>query len=227
MPSPISANRLWKFLHLLARFILRPLFCTMEVDGWGNVPRTGGCLMACNHTMGPDYVLIGYAASRQVYYMAKTEAFTIHPWLSKFLYAAGVFPIKRGGSDSGALDRAVHLLEEGHAVGMFPEGTRSRTGVLGTGKSGTARIAMRANVPVVPAISINGNKVLSRFKQWSRPHVVVRFGPPLTLEGDPNDPTVIRENTYKIMVAMASLLPPEQRGPYAEDVQALLSGEGE
>ena len=184
-------------------------------------PRTGGCVMACNHTMGPDYVVIGYAASRQVYYMAKTESFTINPLLSKFLLAAGVFPIERGARDTVALGTQSTSSNRATPSACSPREPAAAQASLAAGRSGTTRIAMQTNVPLVPAISINGDKVLGRFKQWKRPHIIVRFGKPLLFEGDVADPAAVKANTQQMMVAMASLLPAKQRGPYAEDVAAL------
>ncbi|MBV7328270.1 1-acyl-sn-glycerol-3-phosphate acyltransferase [Chloroflexi bacterium TSY] len=214
MPFPSDATYFWTFLHFVARFIVGPILCTIEVHNQEHVPRRGGCIVASNHSMGPDYVLLGYAASRQIYYMAKSESFEINPWLTRFLHAVGTFPIQRGHKDRFALQSAVDQIKSGRAVGMFPEGTRSRTGVLGNARSGTTRIAMQTEALVVPAAVMNSHKVLKRFQYKHRPHVIVRFGPPLILKGDLEDPAVIRDNTDRMMYAIAALLPPKYRGPY-------------
>lgn len=65
MLFPSDATYFWTFLHFAARFIVDPILCTIEVHNQEHVPRQGGCIVASNHTMGPDYVLLGYAASRQ------------------------------------------------------------------------------------------------------------------------------------------------------------------
>jgi 1-acyl-sn-glycerol-3-phosphate acyltransferase len=213
---PQDASRLWQFIYLLATLI-KPLFCRLRIEGAEHVPATGGCIVACNHTLGPDYVVLGYAVPRQVYYMAKIEIFAWHPLLTKLFNAVGTFPVHRGKGDVTAIETAVEVVRSGHVLGMFPEGTRSRTGQLQRGKSGVARIAMMAEAPVVPAVIINSAQMLPNFFKLSRrPEVIARFGPPLTLTGNPDDQAEARQNTERIMYAMAALLPPELRGVYGE-----------
>jgi len=218
VPLPKNATTLWKVMHLLIRFFLAPLLCRLRVEGAEHVPPSGGCVIASNHNLGPDYVILGYAASRQVFYMAKSEAFDVHPLLSCFLLNIGTFPIKRGQRDSAAIESALQFVHMGHALGMFPEGTRSRSGVLQKGKSGVARIAMQAQAPVIPAAVINSAALFRRFRQWRRPEVIVRFGPPLRCAGEPGNPAAVRSNTRRIMLGIAALLPPELRGPYADAI---------
>ncbi len=213
MRIPRDASRLWKFFYVLLT-ILKPLLCRLRVEGAEHLPATGGCVVASNHSMGPDYVVLGYAAPRQIYYMAKVELFHLHPWLSKLLNMVGAFPINRGRNDTEALSVAEELLQRGKVLGMFPEGTRSRTGELRRGKTGAVRLAMKMQTPVVPAAVINGEAI---FKQLGRrPEVIVRFGPPLYPMGDPNHKTIPRDQTDAVMRAIAQLLPPEQRGIYGK-----------
>jgi 1-acyl-sn-glycerol-3-phosphate acyltransferase len=212
---PKDASLLWKSLWVVAT-VLRPLFCRLRLEGVEHVPLAGGCILTCNHTMGPDYVFLGYASPRQIYYMAKSEAFQIHPWLTKILWAAGVFPVRRGQQDLEAIEQAVRLVQAGCILGMFPEGTRSRTGQLQRGKSGAARIAMQARAPVVPAVVINSVHALKRpWWRLRRPEVIVRFGKPLYwLNHETNSIDAAKTFTNAIMGAMAALLPPELRGEY-------------
>lgn len=213
MQIPRDASRLWQFLYVLFTPLL-PLLCRLRVEGREWVPTTGGCIIACNHSMGPDYFLLGYASPRQIFYMAKMELFRIHPWFSRFIQAAGVFPVDRGKNDTSAIAAAEMLLRQGKVLGMFPEGTRSRTGVLGRGKSGVVRIAQAAQAPIVPAVVINAGAV---FKQLGRrPEVIVRFGPPLSFREAENQQMTVQAQTDAVMRAMAQLLPVEQRGSYGE-----------
>ncbi len=216
MILPSDASLLWKFLVALARFI-RPLFCKLSVEGSEYVPAQGGCVLVCNHNPGPDFIVLGMVAPRQVYFMAKMEIFGWNPLLTKLFNAAGVFPVRRGQSDLGAIGAAVGLVRAGRIVAMFPEGTRSRTGALQHGKTGAARIAMQALAPVVPMVVINSGQILYGFgRQLHRPEVIVRFGPPITVAGDTNDMTVVHKHTDQIMRAIATLLPPELRGEYGD-----------
>jgi len=159
--------------------------------------------------------VLGYAAPRQVFYMAKTEIFGWHPLLTKFIASAGVFPVRRGLNDTSALDIAIRLIQAGHVVGMFPEGTRSPTSVLQRGKSGAARIAMQTQAPIVPVAVLNSEHMLHGLgRRLHRPKVVVRFGKPLCITGDLGDVTLVRQHTEKIMLAIAALLPQDLRGEY-------------
>jgi 1-acyl-sn-glycerol-3-phosphate acyltransferase len=211
---PDDASTLWKSLHFLVT-VVKPLFCRLQVEGTEHVPQRGGCIVACNHTLGPDFMMLGYAMPRQIYFMAKTEIFAWNPLLTKILNAAGTFPVNRGKGDVAAIHTAVEIVQTGHILGMFPEGTRSRTGQLMRGKTGVARIAMTAQSPVVPAVVINAQRVLKDLlRPQRRPEVIVRFGPPQQLHGNADDPVEIRHNTDQIMRSMAALLPTALRGEY-------------
>jgi 1-acyl-sn-glycerol-3-phosphate acyltransferase len=110
----------------LVMTVVKPLFCRLKAEGIENMPLQGGCVLTCNHTMGPDFLFVGYASRRQVYFMAKQELFEIYPALTWLFNTAGAFPIRRGEADLVAVGHAIDLVKSGHVLGMFPEGTRSR-----------------------------------------------------------------------------------------------------
>ena len=149
MRFPSDASGPWKFCFLVLS-ALRPLTSNLKLEGAENVPKQGGVVLACNHPGGMDSFILGLAAPRQVFYMAKRELFNIHPVVTYLLYRIGAFPINRGARDTEAIEYSVELLKQGRVLGMFPEGTRNRGKPLRRGKSGAVRIAIDAGVPVVP-----------------------------------------------------------------------------
>jgi 1-acyl-sn-glycerol-3-phosphate acyltransferase len=171
--------------------------------------------------MGPDFIFLGYASPRQINYMAKMEIFRMHPLLTKLFTSAGVFPIRRGQQDMLAIETAIRVVRDGKVLGMFPEGTRSRNGALIRGKSGVARIAREASVPVVPTVVINAPDVLPNlFRFVRRPLVTVRFGEPILWDGNGDEAEALRQFTRRIMLEMAALLPENLRGEYAIDASS-------
>jgi 1-acyl-sn-glycerol-3-phosphate acyltransferase len=207
---------MWRILYVIA-IIIRPFFVRLKIEGQENVPLADGCVYAINHTMGPDYVLVGYASPRQVFYMAKSEVFAFHPWLDKLVTAAGAFPVQRGKGDFHAIEQAAAVVRSGKIVGMFPEGTRSRNGQLQRGKTGVARIAMMAQAPIVPVVVINSEPILRDVLKFRRrPLVIVRFGASVQPLGDVENPEDVRCVTTMLMLALARLLPPERRGYYSD-----------
>lgn len=219
MRFPTEGTRTWKVLYVIA-IIIKPFFLRLQIEGEENIPAAGGCVIASNHTLGADYVVLGYASPRQLYYMAKAEIFAFHPLVAKLIAGAGAFPVQRGKGDTQAIDQAVALVKAGKIVGMFPEGTRSRSGVLRRGKPGAARIALGAAAPLVPAAVVNGDTILRDvLKLQRRPLVTVRFGTPIVVAGDSENGEDVDRLTTTMMLAIAELLPPEQRGEYAEIVR--------
>lgn len=144
-------------LYRIVRFLLRVymgIFYRLEVQGASNVPDRGGAIVISNHTSWLDPVVMGVGLRRQVFFMAKEELFS-YPVFGSVLHGVGAFPVRRGRPDRKALRRALEVLKEGHLLGMFPEGTRSRDGTLRPFEPGVALLAIKAGVPVVP-VAIEG-----------------------------------------------------------------------
>ncbi len=215
---PIDGSWVYNTVWFLLR-VFYPFFCRIRVEGVEHVPLEGGCVLACNHNMGPDYFVLGVCMPRQIYFMGKTEIFHYHPLIAALFNAMGIIAVERGRQDTAALSRATQVVQDGLVLGMYPEGTRSRSGKLQRGKSGTARIALAADTFVIPVVVINSPAVFGHlFKQLRRPQVIVRFGAPQRWAHDPSeDAATARLFTEQIMRAMAELLPPELRGVYAEE----------
>src|SRR4051812_33740573 len=150
----------------------------MQRRGREHVPKDGPCIIAANHRSFLDPFVIGCLVRRPVYFVAKKELFgnRLQAW---FLNSLGAFPIDRGNADKDAMSTAREILERGDCVVIFPEGTRTRPGALGSPKRGVGRLALETGAPVVP-VAVIGTEAIRR--GWRiRPHKVrMRAGRPLT-----------------------------------------------
>ena len=171
--------------HRLARPILWRL--RAEVTGVGRVPMAGGVLLAANHRSFLDHYLLSAACPRPMWYLGKRELGV--GLVGRFNCTMGMIPVDRGHADLVAIERIVTILRDGDVVGVFPEGTRSRDGMLYRFRSGMARIAARAQVPVVPVGLLGTAEVWppNTMPPVSRPEpgvLKVRFGPIRNPPGD-------------------------------------------
>lgn len=153
---------LYTFAKNLVYVLLKPLY-RFEVIGREDFPQEGGVLLCSNHIDNLDPPVVGINAPRDVHFMAKEELFSV-PVLGKLLPGLNAFPVKRGMSDREALRKGMKLLKEGKVVGLFPEGTRSKTGELQEGLAGAGFFALRTNVQVVPCAIIGPYKPFKKLK---------------------------------------------------------------
>ena len=153
---------LYTFAKNLVYVLLKPLY-RFEVIGREDFPQEGGVLLCSNHIDNLDPPVVGINAPRDVHFMAKEELFSV-PVLGKLLPGLNAFPVKRGMSDREALRKGMKLLKEGKVVGLFPEGTRSKTGELQEGLAGAGFFALRTNSQVVPCAIIGPYKPFKKLK---------------------------------------------------------------
>jgi 1-acyl-sn-glycerol-3-phosphate acyltransferase len=174
MPTPFYhfiATVSWPLLHGAYR---------LEARGLERLPAEGGFVLAANHTSNFDPWPLGLPLwpRRQLSFMAKVELF--NPLLAPLLRAGGAFPVRRGEADVEAITTAVRICKEGGVVAMFPEGTRQAKGLRKKfehrPRTGSARIAAVAGVPLVPA-AIKGTDRLARLGKLS-----VAYGDPVQLD---------------------------------------------
>ncbi len=205
----------------LARLVYRP-----RVEGRENVPRTGPVILASNHLSFIDSIAIPVAAPRPVHFLAKSSYFEgtgISGALSRsFFQAIGAIPVRRGAGQAAldALDQQRQLLEEGLAVALYPEGTRSADGRLYKGRTGVAFLALQTGAPVVPVGLIGTDRVMPVGAKMPslRERVTVRFGEPLDLSthGNAESGKARRTATDAIMAAIHALSGQELAGVYNE-----------
>ncbi len=138
--------------YRIMRWLVYPfirLFIRVEYYGIENLPKDKGYILCANHISIADMFAIAVPVKCQIRYMAKGELFKFAP-LKWFFTALGSFAVKRGQGDTGAIDKACDIIEKGGVLGIFPEGTRSKTGQPGKAKSGIALIAMRTKADILP-----------------------------------------------------------------------------
>ncbi|MBU9723970.1 MULTISPECIES: lysophospholipid acyltransferase family protein [Bacillaceae] len=187
---------LYRVGRFLCAVFLR-IFYRVKVLGKENIPKDGGVLLCSNHIHLLDPPLVGSFIKRQVCYMAKAELFET-PILKHIIRRLGAFPIRRGMSDRQALRTGLNLLKEGNMVGIFPEGTRSKTQELGKGLAGVGFFALRSNAKVVPCAIIGTYKIFSR--------VTLVYGSPIDMNPLRENKASAEEATEKIMEGIQELL---------------------
>ena len=217
---------LLKFILLgpLLRLIYRP-----RARGLQNIPRTGGFILAANHISFVDSLFMPLVCPRPVVFLGKADYF--ESWRTRWFFkAANVIPVQREGGSAGeaAILAGIQALKAGQAVGIYPEGTRSPDGRLYRGKTGVARMALEAGVPVIP-ISIRGTENVmpldSKVPRLSG-RVVVEFGKPLVFDryyDRPKDRFVLRSVTDEIMYEIMMLTGQEYVDEYASKVKTQLA----
>jgi 1-acyl-sn-glycerol-3-phosphate acyltransferase len=161
--------------------------------GTERVPREGGVVLAFNHFSWIDPPAFGASSPRTIHYVAKIEAHRV-PGLGQLIRAFGTRSVRRGESDREAVRAMREIVREGHALGMFVEGTRQHSGVPGEAKPGAAMVALQEEVPVVPA-AIHG----SQFWRLGNFHPVsIAWGEPMSFDGLPRSGKGYKEATALI-----------------------------
>ncbi|MBI2899530.1 MAG: 1-acyl-sn-glycerol-3-phosphate acyltransferase [Planctomycetes bacterium] len=148
--------------------------------GLKNVPRSGGVILAANHQSYLDPALVGVGLDRDLHSMARTTLFR-NPAFGALIATLNAFPVERDSGDVKGVKEALRRLKAGHALVMFPEGTRTRDGLVAPMKSGIRLLAERAAVPIVPVLVEGAYRVWPRMRALPEPGPVsVVYGPPVS-----------------------------------------------
>jgi 1-acyl-sn-glycerol-3-phosphate acyltransferase len=224
------------FYWLLKGIVLGPLLRAIfrpEVTGEENVPVEGAAILASNHLSFSDSIFLPLMLRRRVTFLAKMDYFTGRGVKGRlkagFFKGVGQLPLDRsgGGSSNAALTTGLRLLRTEQLLGIYPEGTRSPDGRLYRGKTGVARMALEAKVPVLPVAMIGTDKVQPIGKVV--PHlgrVRIVIGAPLDFsryEGMEDDRFVLRSITDEIMYELMQLSGQEYVDVYAATMKERLT----
>jgi len=224
----------WVLRHVVLGPVVNRLFRPIE-EGADHVPAEGGAILAGNHLSYADWLFTPLALNRRVTFVAKSDYFTgvgIKGWAQKrFFTGTGQVPIDRSGgrASEGALRAGLAVLERGELFGIYPEGTRSHDGRLYKGRTGVARLALLAGVPVIPTAVIGTDVIAPPGKIIKRVvSPTVRFGEPLDFSryaGLEDDRFVLRSITDEIMYAIMELSGQEYVDLYAPVAKELAAKE--
>ena len=219
--------------HFLKYVVLGPILKLLFrpwVEGEENLPFEGPAILASNHLSFSDSFFLPLMVPRRVTFLAKAEYFTgrgLKGWFSRLFFTSiGQVPIDRSGgrASEGALQKGLEILGKGDLLGLYPEGTRSPDGRLYRGKTGIARMALEAGVPVIPVAMINTSDIQPPGKLIPRiMRVGIRIGEPLDFsryEGMAGDRFVLRSVTDEIMYELMQLSGQEYVDTYATKAKA-------
>jgi len=191
----------YKIFKVLCRMWFGLIFRT-RVIGAENIPKSGAFILAANHVSNWDPPFLGTFIDREVCYMGKEELFKnpVMAWICRSLH---VFPVKRGAADKTAIKTAVKILKDGKCFGIFPEGTRSKTGKLGKAESGVSLIAAMTKAPIIPAAIVDTEKIFSSEVKF--PRLAVVYGTPMKFTGSTKDRDALDAFAQSIMNEIAKL----------------------
>jgi len=222
----------WILKHVLVGPWLRILWRPW-VEGLENFPEDGPAIMASNHLSFSDSFFFPLVVPRHITFLAKSDYFTgrgLKGWLTKSFFAGvGQVPVDRSGgrASEAAIRTGVRIVGDGKLLGIYPEGTRSPNGTLYRGKTGIARMALEAGVPVIPLAMINTYEIQPPGTKRPRLHRVgIRIGTPLDFsryEGLEDDRFVLRSLTDEVMYELMLLSGQDYVDMYATRAKELIS----
>jgi len=190
-------QQLW--FYRFARWAFRSfarLFYGLKVSGLEHVPAHGGLVVACNHFSSLDPPIVGVSVPREIHFMAKQELFD-RPASRLLMLGLRAFPVRRGGSDTGATRAALRRVQDGLAVGIFIQGTRNSGDVAAL--NGAAFLALRGGAALLPTAVWREGRAFR-----------VHFGEPLEISEQGLKPA---EVTGRLSVAINSALPANMQIP--------------
>jgi 1-acyl-sn-glycerol-3-phosphate acyltransferase len=210
-------------LYYLLKFLLLPIFKLFwigEVEGLENIPKKekGGFIFASNHQSFFDFLVLVGVSPRRIYFLTGEVFFEKWPWWSWLVNLTGQIKIVRYGDEKErkesaikAKKRAIELLLQGKVIGIYPEGTRSRTGKLQKARGvGVAYLALAAKVPIVPVGMIGTYQIMSPYDHIPKiKKCKIRIGEPLNFSkyySQENDRKVLKKINKEVMTQIGELI---------------------
>ncbi|HTI49853.1 MAG TPA: lysophospholipid acyltransferase family protein [Planctomycetaceae bacterium] len=179
--SPLRRNQVW-FISQVIVGIAFAVWLRFKARGVERLPPEGGGLLLSNHQSFLDPLLVGLPIRRPISFLARDTLFKV-PFVGWMLRHTYVLPLNRDGGSSGAIRETLRRMEQGFLVGVFPEGTRSADGALGTFKPGFAALVRRTDLPIFPVGVAGANRALGRGAWFIKPYpVCVVYGEPIPRE---------------------------------------------
>ncbi len=218
----VVARRRWfyRLLQTLIRGLLL-LFGRLDIQGTERFPKDAPYIVAVNHLHWMDIPALFIVLPHEVATFA-AEKWEHHLFVGTLLRLFGhaIF-VQRGEADRRAISAAIQWLKRGGVLGIAPEGTRSRSGVLQKGKAGAAYMASRTGVPIVPVAIWGQETFWKEVRRLRRPTIHIRVGEPFVLPGTPNRAKgpQLEAYTETIMLHIARMLPEKYRGYYRDKVK--------
>ncbi|MBS3950074.1 MAG: 1-acyl-sn-glycerol-3-phosphate acyltransferase [Peptococcaceae bacterium] len=186
----------YKTIKALGSALLRTLY-RIDIKHTGPIPETGPLIICSNHIHNFDPVVVAMGVKREIRFMAKAEMFS-WPVLGYLAKQGRAFPVKRGGADIQAIKQAIQILKADEVLGIFPEGTRSKTGEMKELNQGVVMLAERTGAVILPAAIVGEYKFRRR--------VTIVFGSTVALKdlcpGEKFDRTLATINLMQIIQAL-------------------------
>jgi len=224
VPGMADAPRMYRVLKRALPPVVNR-YTRLRVEGLEHLPVTAPAILACNHLSFIDSIVLPLNVPRPVYFLGKADYWD--SWRTRwFFQGTGVVPVDRGGGDKGgdSLRTGVEILRRGDLLGIYPEGTRSPDGRLYRGKTGPVRMALEADVPVIPCAVLGTERSLPTGSRVpTRAPITVRYGRPLDLSryrDRRTDPFALRSATDELMYEIMMISGQEYVDEYAARVKS-------
>jgi 1-acyl-sn-glycerol-3-phosphate acyltransferase len=217
------APALYRFIHTVLPPVLNAVYRPWT-EGMEHVPTKGPAILASNHLSFLDHFFLPAYVDRPIFFLGKSDYFS--GWRKFFFEGVGVMPVARQGGDAGeaSLRKGQEILEQGHLLGIYPEGTRSGDGRLYRGKTGPVRLALRTGAPIIPVAMVGTFEILPPDAVIPKiARVGVRVGKPLDFSrfaGRDDDRFVLRTATDELMYELMLLSGQEYVDEYAARVKS-------